>query len=209
MLEVRSQATASRPELASRDLVPPGPPPPAAENDGLSFSLERAGELWLIRSSEGDFHLPDVKGLQFLHHLISQPGRDVHVLDLVTGTGDRRAAGDAGEHLNDTARSQYRSRVDSLREELEEAEAFDDFERASRLREELELLTREIARAFGLGGRKRRAADSSERARTAVQRRLKDAIQRIARQAPRLASHLELSIRTGLFCTYRPAGLDY
>jgi hypothetical protein len=37
-----------------------------------------------------------------------------------------------------------------------------------------------------------------------VQRRLRDAVRRIAQQDPELGRHLERSVRTGTFCRYEP-----
>jgi hypothetical protein len=94
---------------------------------------------------------------------------------------------------------------EDLRDQLEEAEALGDLGRAERAREELDALARELSRAFGLGGRSRRAGAAAERARTAVQRRVRDAIRRIGEHAPELAEHLDHAVRTGTFCAYRPA----
>jgi hypothetical protein len=46
---------------------------------------------------------------------------------------------------------------------------------------------------------------AAERARSAVQRRIKNALDRIAEQSPALAAHLGRTLRTGNFCVYRPA----
>jgi hypothetical protein len=56
----------------------------------------------------------------------------------------------------------------------------------------------------GLGGRARRAGAAAERARSAVQRRIKNAIVRIGEAAPALAPLLTRTIRTGNYCVYRP-----
>jgi hypothetical protein len=106
--------------------------------------------------------------------------------------------------LDDTARAAYRNRVRELRADLEEAESFADLGRATRIREELEMLEAELSRAFGIGGKARRAGNATERARSAVQRRIKDAIRKISRHAPRLGEHLEWAIKTGTYCVYRP-----
>jgi hypothetical protein len=60
----------------------------------------------------------------------------------------------------------------------------------------------ELSRAVGLSGRARRAKSASERARTAVQRRLRDAIERIEAAAPEVGRHLRDTIKTGTFCVY-------
>ncbi|MGH7320693.1 MAG: hypothetical protein ACRELA_13850, partial [Candidatus Rokuibacteriota bacterium] len=76
--------------------------------------------------------------------------------------------------------------------------------RAARARGEIEFLARELAAAYGLGGRRRRIGDAAERARKAVASRIRDSIDRIRESHPPLASHLENSIRLGTFCAYRP-----
>jgi hypothetical protein len=56
----------------------------------------------------------------------------------------------------------------------------------------------------GLGGRARRAGSAAERARSAVQRRIKNALGRIADADPELGAVLSRSVRTGNFCVYLP-----
>jgi hypothetical protein len=58
--------------------------------------------------------------------------------------------------------------------------------------------------AWILGGRDRRAASASERARINVTRAIKIALERIAEHNPALATLLTNSIRTGTFCSYTP-----
>jgi non-specific serine/threonine protein kinase len=92
-----------------------------------------------------------------------------------------------------------------LREALDDAEARNDTGHADRARSEIEALTAELARAVGIGGRSRRASGAAERARTTVQKRLRDAIGRIEGGLPALGRHLDATIRTGMFCGYLPA----
>jgi non-specific serine/threonine protein kinase len=113
-------------------------------------------------------------------------------------------SGDCGEMLDERARREYRGRLESLREELEEAEGRNDVASAEALREEIEDLTAELSRAFGLGGRVRRAGSNVERARVNVQRRLKHALDRISQECPVAGKHLDWALRTGSFCSYRP-----
>jgi len=56
----------------------------------------------------------------------------------------------------------------------------------------------------GLGGRSRRLVSLAERARSAVTWRIRHAQRRIAAAHPSLGRHLENSLRTGTFCSYRP-----
>ncbi len=62
----------------------------------------------------------------------------------------------------------------------------------------------ELQRSLGIGGRARPMRDAPERARQAVRARIRYALRSIADEDPTLARHLEASIRTGTFCSYRP-----
>jgi hypothetical protein len=128
------------------------------------------------------------------------------VTDLLAPSGERGLVEDAGELLDGEAVAQYRRRLTDLKEELDEAERWSDLGRADRLREEMEFLAGELSRAVGLGGRRKRAASTSERARVNVQRRLRHAIDKIAEHSAGLGKHLEWAVRTGHFCGYYPGG---
>ena len=69
-----------------------------------------------------------------------------------------------------------------------------------RLRREAHLLTMELVAA----SRGRRAADHAERARLAVTKAVKSALRRLAAVHPRLAAHLQATVRRGYFCVYTP-----
>ena len=44
------------------------------------------GEYWTITAPAGTtFRLKDTLGLQYLARLLAEPGREIHVLDLVAG----------------------------------------------------------------------------------------------------------------------------
>jgi hypothetical protein len=112
--------------------------------------------------------------------------------------------GDAGEMLDARAKADYKRRTAELREQLEEARELNQLELVDRLEDEIEAVGRELSRAVGLGGRDRRAASASERARINVTRAIKVALERIAEHNPALATLLTSSIRTGTFCSYTP-----
>ena len=54
----------------------------------------------------------------------------------------------------------------------------------------------------------RRAGSSAERARVAVTRAIKYAVDRVAEHDAALAEHLRVAVRTGTFCVYEPPSLD-
>jgi non-specific serine/threonine protein kinase len=172
--------------------------------EAARVTLTRDGDVWLVASSLGaSVRVRHGKGFDYLRALMDEEGRDVHVLELVAG-GDAPAAGDAGPMLDARAKQEYRARLASLAEDLDESERDADRGRAERVREEIDRLTEELARAVGLGGRDRRAASDVERARINVQRRLRDVIDRITTAEPALGRYLAATVKTGTFCAYRP-----
>ncbi len=183
-------------------------PVAALSREGDHWSLEWAGSVLRLRSS---------KGLCYLHALLSSPGVDLHALQLAAAAdpGAASAGRDdpdlttgghdgAGPLLDETAKNAYRRRLGDLREEVADAEACHDPERAERARSEIDALTRELARAFGLGGRARPACSPAERARVNITRSLRAVISRLAEDFPDLGHHLDTSVNTGTFSGYHP-----
>ena len=112
--------------------------------------------------------------------------------------------GDAGELLDARAKDAYRRRLAEIDDDIADAHTSGDDERAARSAAERDFLIQELARAFGLGGRGRRAASASERARAGVTRAVRQAIARIGENHSRLGEHLGRTIRTGTYCAYVP-----
>jgi len=177
----------------------------AARPVARDTSLLREGDVWALTHDGRVARLRDAVGIGLLARLLREPGREFHVLDLASPRGRTALpASDAGPVLDERAKDQYRQRLQELADEMEEAEAWGDPERAARARRETDLLTEELVRAVGLGGRDRRAASDAERARASVTKALRTAIKRIAEHDPELGGHLAVSVRTGAFCAYSP-----
>ncbi len=186
------------------------------------LSLARDGETWIVRRGEAELRVADRKGLHYLAVLVAHPGVELHATELATTDERGRAAtgvtdlvaiapeGSVVEArtgiaaLDPTAKRQYRERLDALREELDEAERFNDPERAERARQEIDFIGTELSAAVGLGGRDRPLADDAERARVNVTKRIKAAIGKIEELDPGLGRYLGRTIRTGIFCVYEP-----
>jgi hypothetical protein len=197
-----SEAGAVQPVARTRAPQEPAPSAPL-------LRLEREGDYYAIRYGARTLRLRDSRGLQVLAELLSCPGQELHVLQLVGADDDAGDRGDAGSVLDAEAVQRYRHRLLELREELEEAEGFADAARAERARGEIDFLSQELARAVGLGGRERRVGGAAERARTTVQKRLRGAIKRIEEELPELGRHLDQSVKTGTFCGYLPEGRSH
>ena len=193
--------------------------------------FRKEGEYWTVGYGGKAFRLKDTKGLGYLAHLLRHPSVEFHVLDLAGGIPGQRdedetiqsahglprgdeslekagihiaSLGDAGEMLDDQAKSAYRRRLSELREELEEAKELGNIEHAEQAEQEIDALTSELSRAVGLGGRNRRAASASERARQSITKTIKAVVERIAESDAALGDLLSRSIRTGTFCSYEP-----
>jgi len=180
--------------------------------------FRREGDYWTVTFEEHTIRVRDLKGMRYLARLFADPGREFHVLDLVAletssrvrVDGDeaaslpRSAFGDAGEILDERAKDAYRRRLAEIEHDIEQARATGDGERAAQADAERDFLIRELAGAVGLGGRDRRAASASERARAGVTRAVRQAMARIAAHHPQLGEHLDRAIRTGTYCAYLP-----
>ena len=165
--------------------------------------LRRSGSQWECGFAGATFYVTHMIGLQHLARLVRADGTEVHVLELTApGAGQISAVASAQPLLDPEAKSTYRQRIADLREELEESEDNNDFERAGRLRGELDMIVEELRAAVGLGGRDRTAANNAERARVAVRKAITAAIDRLAEHDSAFAQHLRLHIQTGVYCRY-------
>jgi tetratricopeptide (TPR) repeat protein len=180
--------------------------------------FRREGDYWSVTFQGQTVRLRNLKGLRYLARLLANPGRDFHVVDLVTGErgpsvdptqssecGLALSSGlDAGPLLDAQAKETYRRRLAEIDEDIEEARAMKNEERAAQAGAERDWLVAELARAVGLGGRDRRAGSSSERARASVTRAVRQAMGRIRQCHPGLGEHLDRTIHTGTYCAYLP-----
>jgi tetratricopeptide (TPR) repeat protein len=217
---------AARTILAGIQAAPSMAPPAHVAHDGAVDdqpvagvnAFRREGDYWSVIFDGHTVHVRDLKGMRYLARLLADPGREYHVLDLVaaeTGRGaqvdsgqaadlPRSAFGDAGEILDARAKDAYRRRLAEIDDDIEQARAIGNAERAAQADTERGFLVQELARAFGLSGRGRRAASASERARAGVTRAVRQAIARIGDHHPQLGEHLSRTIRTGTYCAYFP-----
>jgi tetratricopeptide (TPR) repeat protein len=203
---------------------------PADIRSAHKGTFRKEGEYWTVGVDNNAFRLKDSKGLTYLAYLLRNPGTEFHALDVVEGIashnqedqsnqaipglpdGDQLldagirigTLSDAGEMLDDQAKSAYKRRLSELREELEEAKKLGIVDRAELVEQEIDALARELSRAVGLGGRDRRAASASERARQSVSKTIKAVVERIAQSNVALGEIFSRCIKAGTFCSYQP-----
>ena len=123
--------------------------------------FRREGEYWTIVYENQTVRIRHSKGLAYIAYLIRHSGRELHVTDLATleerhegsikGANGAVDAGsvDVGPALDAKAKASYRERLRDLREEREEASSLGDLGRLSKIEDEIEFLSRELARAVG------------------------------------------------------------
>ena len=180
-------------------------------------TLARDGDWWTAGCGDTRVRLRDTKGMRYLADVVGHPGVERHAMDLVdlvegvapADTGiDRRKLGDAGELLDAESRTLYRRRVVELRDDVEDALDAGDDERAAKLQSELDALIAQLAQAFGLSGRERKASNAAEKARLNVTRALRAAIAKLEEALPGPGAVLDRRVRTGMFCAYEPHADD-
>jgi tetratricopeptide (TPR) repeat protein len=189
---------------------------PDTASERLSATFRREGEYWVISYKAPVFRLKGRMGLRYLALLLKNPGREFLAVDLVAaiqgGRGgsipdhgaERVALGGREPYLDQQARREYAQRLRDLHAVVEEAQAFNDRERASRAQAEVDLLTDELRRGIGLGHRVRPAGSPAERARASVTHAIKAALRAITEHDPALGQYLAATIKTGTFCSYSP-----
>jgi hypothetical protein len=180
------------------------PAPTAADE------FRRDGPVWQLAYAGTVVHLPDAKGLQDLHLLLSRPGVDVPAVELLDPAAGpelvaaRRMGGDPV--LDDEAKARYRSHLALLDDEIDRAATRGDTDRVDALDAERVALLAELRSAAGLAGRTRRLGDQGERARKTVTARIRDVLRKLDSRHPALAAHLRESVSTGATCRYAPSG---
>jgi hypothetical protein len=161
------------------------------------------GDTWLVEFGGSRVRLRDKRGLHHLRTLLEHPGVEVPALTLAA---DGRALAGTGESalLDERAVREYRRRITDLQDDLAEATANNDFERASRIEAELDALVTQLAAATGLAGRSRLFAGADERARVSVTKAIRSAIKHLNAELPELGRHLTVTVHTGSRCVYQP-----
>lgn len=201
--------------------------PPGFQSQDESKFL-RQDDFWTICYHGQSAFLKSNKGLECIACLLRSPGREYHVSQLVAcdsedkalsccaaAVSSRRLRGDGSQPfmssghdgtplLDPQAKAECKRRLDDLRDQEDEAERFNDPDRAAKAHAEINAIARYLSTATGLGGRDRKTSSEAERARCAVTKRIKQAIQKIADAIPALGHHLTARIKTGYFCSYNP-----
>lgn len=173
----------------------------------VSLRPEPGGAVWSVGGVGAEKLLPDGKGLHYLRFLLQRPGVEVSALDLAAAVGGaavvvQQPSVEVGGDRR--ALSAYRSRLQEIDDEIDEATSWADSARVERLQDERTALLQEVGAAAGLGGRQRSAGASAERARVAVRKAIAAALDRVDAEDPVTARMLRTTVRTGTTCSYEP-----
>jgi hypothetical protein len=197
-LPVRDAILLTRAELTT---AAPAVAAPVRSERSRAGTFRPLGDVWEVEFDGRTVTMRATKGMTDIAQLLRRAEAEIHCLELVGAGVDE---GDTGPVLDPAARRAYETRARELQADIDEADANHDRGRAERARTELDALVDELAAALGIGGRTRRTGSSSERARSTVTQRLRATIKRIDAVHPPLGRHLDASVRTGVFCSYRP-----
>jgi tetratricopeptide (TPR) repeat protein len=202
-LEAKTRALLNRLDpVTSAAVAPAARQPPRSATSQPAPSPSEQGENifrhesdhWTLIFQGRTCRLKDAKGLRYVALLLCAPHRPMHVAEL---SGATTPAADAAD------RETARDRLRDLCAQLEEAEQFNDIGTAARLQAEIDSLTRNLARQFGIESTADRNA-AMDLLRLRVTKAIKAALRRINEQHPALGHHLQSTIRTGSFCSYVP-----
>jgi hypothetical protein len=167
----------------------------------------RHGVRWRLQLGNRHTHVDDCVGMAYLAILIANPGREIEAKELAAGPGSG-----ATPSTNDTAQplldrdaiAAYRRRLADLRVEMERCDVIGDQARAIQLYEEQNWLLGQLRAAAGFDRRVRSFATADEKARIAVGKAIRRALDRVSAADASIGEHLSTTVRTGRRCSYLP-----
>jgi hypothetical protein len=175
--------------------------------------------MWEIAYQGEPFYLEDLKGLSYIHHLLSRPRRHLASLELENATSgvSSAPAGSPDEQrglevtpdgtqahpvIDSKTKAACEHRLKEIAELLPAVEQRRDEAEASKLRAERDEIRAYLKQSIGLHGKPRTFTDEGELARQRVQKNIKKAIECIAKRSLDLAELLDEHIKTGYKCEY-------
>ena len=211
----RDETAARELALAAQDAATLGMAVPTGAGGGSAagtgpplVACRRRGRQWHVELGPRSVLVEHSVGMRHLASLLVNPGYEILATDLAAGPGllDSAGAADAAVTstqpvLDELAKQKYEERLAQLRVEIDERGPRGE---ADALRVERDWLVAELAASAGLSGRSRQFAGNPERARIAVGKAIRRALNRIAEADPVIGAELRATIQTGMRCCYRP-----
>ena len=203
-------------------------PPSSAMVPSPSNYICRKQQCWAIRfgGNEEKIYTPEI-GFYHLQILLENPGTSFSASELdvavrrmtknepvasVSATEDQPEDGftilgqsDSGAVLDDKAIQSYRTRLEELEGELNEARSNNDLSKIESLENDKEWIISELGKAHGLGGKVRKLADERDKVRKRVSNAITRALKKIDQYDKPLSEHLkEPVINLGHSISYVP-----
>lgn len=179
--------------------------------EGLTEStslIESRHGSWVLTMNDLRAVVPDRRGVRYLVRLLTNPGKPIPALVLAAESDDAATVlAQPGRQpvLDQQALAAYRRRIRELDASLVDARSRGDPAAAGRLQAEHDALLEELRHSTGKAGRPREFPDPSERARTAVRKAIKRAIDEVTADEPAIGMYLRATVATGVTCCYTPA----
>ena len=170
-------------------------------------TFRREGQFWRVWFDNETTTLEDSVGVRYIARLLATPGDEIGCLKLVALEAGETAPptlGSSGLATDAKSLKAYRHRVEQLGEQLDEARAKGEGDKALELQQEHDQLKAHVASVAGKGGRARKVADDGERARKAVLAAIRRPMEVLKKDHPGLWRHLFKHLKTGTFCQYSP-----
>jgi hypothetical protein len=202
--EARRELTLATQEAEAMDMPLPGP------DKNPRVECRRRGRRWRMEMNGRTALVEDSVGMRHLATLLANPGYEIPAVDLAAGPQPadpataRKGAESHQPVLDEVARREYKQRLTDLEAEIDELESMNDLERIAGVRAERDWLIAELTSATGMGGRHRRFNGSAERARVAVGKAIRRALDRVSEADRAIGDELRATIQTGRLCSYRP-----
>ena len=165
------------------------------------------GERWLIRFKGKQRSLNKCKGLEYIHILIKNKGKEYSVQDLLSEHSKRPIKFDGADDLYDEqALAEYKKKVKELDNDIEKAKKDGDSSNAERLEMERSEIINLLSQTWHKDIKKLNL--ESERFRKSIGRAITRAINKTQKQLPELGKHLKDSIPShysGVSLSYHPS----
>lgn len=172
---------------------------PLANSKSPSFINK--GEVWEVSYNGYMVLLKNSKGVNDIFKLLLCPGKEIHCTELA---GDGLFQEEGIALTDQRSKTEYKSRLRNIQEDIAEAQELCDSEKIARLQQEYDQLIDHLATVMGFSGKPRVSSSTVEKARASVTLRIKSSISKMEKVHPQLAKHFSSTIKTGTFCSYRP-----
>jgi len=187
------------------------------ENIGPTLCFYKIGDQWRIGKIGKEYSINDTKGIQFIHHLLKHPEKNINCIDLYhlsksVGSINTQTREDElykEDHkldhiINSPDRKKIEQKLQKLKDEMKaKANLSANYEDSPEFKKTMENI--KFLQA-GLKRNNRFFKPEYDKSRTNVQKNIKRALDKIFKEIPTLIKYLEYPtiIKTGFQCSYNP-----